>query len=200
MSKETTTPHKYTPLTEEQIRDYTIGELQPLPSRILIVDYNPQWPEIFRREAGRIQEALGHGALRIEHAGSTAVPGLAAKPVIDMFLVVRDSADEHTYVPPLEGIGYLLRVREPNWHEHRMFQRPDTEINLHVFSSGCPEIDRTLMFRDWLRSSAADRDLYARTKLALAQQDWKYVQNYADAKTAVIEEIMERARLGRASG
>jgi GrpB-like predicted nucleotidyltransferase (UPF0157 family) len=200
MSKETQPPNKYTPLTEEQIRAYTIGELKPLSSRILIVDYDPQWPEIFRREAGRIQGALGRRALRIEHTGSTSVPGLAAKPVIDMLLVVTDSANEDTYLPALEGIGYLLRVREAEWHEHRMFQRLDTEINLHVFSSGCPEIERTLMFRDWLRSNAADRDLYTRTKLALAQKDWKYVQNYADAKTAVIEEILERAHLGHTRG
>jgi GrpB-like predicted nucleotidyltransferase (UPF0157 family) len=110
-----------------------------------------------------------------------------------MLLVVTDSADEDTYVPALEAAGYLLRVRETNWYEHRMLKGPDTEINLHVFSSGCPEIDRILMFRDWLRSNAADRDLYARVKLALAQREWKYAQNYADAKTVVIEEIIARA-------
>ena len=86
---------------------------------------------------------------------------------------------------------------KPNWYEHRMFKGPDTEINLHVFSSGCPEIDRMLMFRDWLRSHAADRELYARTKLALARNEWKYIQNYADAKTGVIEEILARARADR---
>jgi GrpB-like predicted nucleotidyltransferase (UPF0157 family) len=80
-----------------------------------------------------------------------------------------------------------------------MFNGPDTEINLHVFSSGCQEIDRMLMFRNWLRSNAADRDLYARTKLALAQKEWNYIQNYADAKTVVIEEIIARARVGRKS-
>ena len=157
--------------------------------RILIVDYDPQWPELFAREADRIRAVLGSRALRIEHAGSTSVPGLVAKPIIDMLLVVNDSADEDMYVPALEAAGYVLRIRETNWYEHRMFKGPDTEINLHVFSSGCPEIDRMLMFRDWLRSNAADRDLYARTKLALAQKEWKYVQNYADAKTVVIEEI-----------
>jgi GrpB-like predicted nucleotidyltransferase (UPF0157 family) len=131
--------------------------------------------------------------LQIEHIGSTSVPGLVAKPIIDMLLVVTDSADEATYVPTLEAAGYVLRIRETNWYEHRMFKGPDTEINLHVFSSGCPEIDRVLMFRDWLRRHAADRDLYARTKQTLAQKEWKYVQNYADAKTAVIEEILARA-------
>ena len=78
-----------------------------------------------------------------------------------------------------------------------MFNARDTETNLHVFSSGCTEIDRLLIFRDWLRSNTADRDLYGRTKLALAQTQWKYIQDYADAKTAVIEEIIGRARADR---
>jgi GrpB-like predicted nucleotidyltransferase (UPF0157 family) len=163
-----------------------------MSSRILIVDYDPQWPELFRREADRIRAVLGSRALRIEHTGSTSVPGLVAKPVIDMLLVVTDSADEGTYKPDLEAVGYSLRIREPNWYEHRMFNGPP-ETNLHIFSDGCPEIDRILLFRDWLRSNAADRDLYARTKLALAKKEWKYIQNYADAKTAIIEEIMARA-------
>jgi GrpB-like predicted nucleotidyltransferase (UPF0157 family) len=131
--------------------------------------------------------------LRIEHTGSTAVPGLAAKPIIDVLLAVGDSGVEDSYVPALEAAGYVLRIRESDWFEHRMLKGPDTEINLHVLSLGCPEIDRMLMFRDWLRNNAADRDLYARTKLALAQNEWKYVQNYADAKTCVIKEIMARA-------
>ena len=185
------------PLTEEQIRTHTIGELKPSSSPILLVDYDPQWPELFGREADRIRAALGNRALQIEHVGSTSVPGLVAKPIIDALLVVNDSADEDSYVPPLEAAGYLLRIRETDWYEHRMFQGPDTGINLHAFSSGCPEIERMLAFRDWLRSNAADRDLYARTKLALAQEEWKYVQNYADAKTAVIEEIIARARVDR---
>ena len=131
--------------------------------------------------------------LRIEHAGSTSVPGLAAKPVIDVILAVADSADEDAYAPSLESAGYLLRIREPGWYEHRMFQGPDTETNLHVFSSGCPEIARMLAFRDWLRGNAGDRDVYARTKLALAEKEWNDVQDYANAKTAVIEEILARA-------
>jgi GrpB-like predicted nucleotidyltransferase (UPF0157 family) len=156
-----------------------------LSSRILLVDYDPQWSELFACEADRIRSVLGSLALRIEHVGSTSVPGLAAKPIVDLLLVVANSA------------GYVLRIRELTWYEHRMFKGPDTDINLHVFSSGCPEIDRMLMFRDWLRSNAADRDLYARTKAALSEKEWVYVQNYADAKTAVIEEIIARARIDR---
>jgi GrpB-like predicted nucleotidyltransferase (UPF0157 family) len=160
------------------------------------VEYDPRWPKLFDREADRIRAALGRQALLLEHTGSTSVPGLVAKPIIDVLLVVTDSRDEDSYVPALEGAGYLLRIRETNWNEHRMLKGPDTDVNLHVFSSGCPEINRLLMFRDWLRSNEADRDLYGRSKLALAQEDWKFVQNYADAKTLVIEEILARARDG----
>jgi len=162
--------------------------------RIQLVDYDPEWPELFGREADSIRAVLGNRVLRIDHTGSTSVPGLVAKPIIDMLLVVSDSAGEPAYVPALEAAGYMLRIREAHWYEHRMFNGPDAAINLHVFSSGCPEIDRILMFRDWLRNSAEDRDLYARTKLALARQEWKDVQSYADAKTGVIEEIIGRAR------
>ena len=179
--------------SEEEIRAHTIGELKQLSGPIAIAEYDPRWPEWFEREAARIRAALGGKALRIEHCGSTSVPGLAAKPVIDVLLVVADPADEAAYAPPLEAAGYVLRIREPEWHQHRMFKGPDTDINLHVFSPGCPEIDRMLAFRDWLRRNEADRELYARTKMALAQREWKYVQNYADAKTAVVEEILARA-------
>jgi GrpB-like predicted nucleotidyltransferase (UPF0157 family) len=127
------------------------------------------------------------------------VPGLAAKPVIDLVLAVADSAREEDYAPDLEAAGYVLRIREPEWYEHRVFKGPDTDINMHVFSSGCPEIDRMLLFRDWLRGNSPDRDLYAGEKRKLAQQDWKYIQNYADAKAPLIEEILARARRSEAS-
>ncbi len=184
----------YVPLTEEQIRAAQVGELVPLSGPILIVDYDPEWPRLFEREARRVQAALGKRALSIEHIGSTSVPGLAAKPRIDMLLIVENSADESAYVPALEAAGYKLRIREPEWHEHRMFRGPDTEINLHVYTVGCPEIDRVLLFRNWLRGNASDRQLYERTKRELACKDWKYMQNYADAKTSVVEEIIARAQ------
>ena len=168
-----------------------------MSSQILIVDYDPLWPELFRREADRLRSLLGRLALRIEHTGSTSVPGLAAKPVIDILLVVTNSGEEDSYLAPLHAAGYVLRIREPEWYEHRMLNGPDTDINLHVFSPGCPEIDRILLFRDWLRNNPADRELYQRTKLAFALKVWKDVQDYADAKTAVIEEIMARARAGQ---
>ena len=182
------------PSREEQILAVRIGEVTPLAGPIHIVDYDPEWPRLFEREAGRIRAALGDRALLLEHAGSTSVPGLAAKPRIDIVLAIANSADEPSYVPALEAAGYVLRIREPDWYEHRVFKGPDTDVNLHVFSQGCPEIDRMLLFRDWLRSNAPDRQLYERTKRELARKNWKYTQNYADAKTAVVEEILARAQ------
>jgi GrpB-like predicted nucleotidyltransferase (UPF0157 family) len=176
-----------------QIRGYSIGEPAALSGRILIVEYDARWPELFAREADRIQSVLGSRALQIEHAGSTSVPGLAAKPIIDLVLAVAEAGEESGYLPALAEAGYKLRIREPNWFEHRMLKGPETDINLHVFSTGCTEIHRMLTFRDWLRGNAADRDLYGTTKLALARKEWRDVQDYADAKTAVIEKIMARA-------
>jgi GrpB-like predicted nucleotidyltransferase (UPF0157 family) len=106
---------------------------------------------------------------------------------------VPDSKDEAAYVPDMEAAGYVLRIREADWFQHRLFKGPDININLHTFSAGCAEVDRMLVFRDWLRTNAADRELYARTKRELATRDWKYMQQYADAKTAVVKEIMARA-------
>lgn len=163
-----------------------------MSSRIEIVDYDPEWPRLFRREATRIRSVLGHRALRIEHTGSTSVPGLAGKPIIDILLVVVDTINEAAYRPALEDTGYRLQIREPEWHEHRMFKGPDTDVNLHVFSLECPEIDRILAFRERLRSNEVDRELYARTKRELAKKDWNHIQDYADAKAAVIELILSR--------
>jgi GrpB-like predicted nucleotidyltransferase (UPF0157 family) len=195
MSEPKQAHYNRTLLTDEQIRAHTIGDLRPLCDKILLVEYDPNWPHLFQREAARVRAALGDRALCIEHIGSTSVAGLTAKPIIDMLLVVLSSAHENAYVPALEEAGYVLRIREADWHEHRMLNGPDTKVNLHVFSSGCPEITRVLRFRDRLRSNAADRDLYARMKLALAEKEWKYVQHYADAKTALIEEILARAQV-----
>ncbi len=179
--------------TEKRLRKVTIGEPAIHNDVITLVEYDPTWPALFEREATRVGQALGERALRIEHVGSTAVPGLVAKAVIDLLLVVADSADEGTYVPALEAAGYVLRIREPNWHQHRVFKGPDTAINLHVFSRDCSEVKRMLSFRDRLREDEADRELYARTKRRLAQRRWQYVQEYADHKSAIVETILARA-------
>jgi GrpB-like predicted nucleotidyltransferase (UPF0157 family) len=160
---------------------------------ITLVEYDYAWPERYCVLDQDIRRALGGATLPIEHVGSTSVPALAAKPIIDIVVAVADSAQENAYVPPLQAAGYALRVREPDWYEHRMLRGGGEAVNLHVFSAGCPEIERMLRFRDRLRSNAADRELYAAAKRELAARDWRHVQDYADAKTDVIDEIVARA-------
>jgi GrpB-like predicted nucleotidyltransferase (UPF0157 family) len=180
---------------EEQFRKHVVGEPPPqLQAPIEIRDYDPIWPQLYGQESARIRSILGERVVRLEHAGSTSVPGLAAKPIIDLVLEVPDSACEAAYVPAMEAAGYVLRIREPEWFEHRLFKGPGTDVNLHVFSAGCAETDRMLRFRDWLRTHASDRELYVRVKRELAGRDWTYVQQYADAKTAVVLEILARAQ------
>jgi GrpB-like predicted nucleotidyltransferase (UPF0157 family) len=180
-------------MSEEQILAARVGEPPQTYREIVLAEYDPEWRDWFEEAAEQIRAALGDAALEIHHVGSTSVPGLMAKPLIDINLVVADTTDEDAYVPKLETAGYVLRVREPDWFEHRMLRGFEPPVNLHVFPPKCPEVERMLLFRNWLRTNDADRELYARTKRELGAQEWKYVQNYADAKTAVVEEILARA-------
>ena len=159
---------------------------------IIIADYDPAWPAKFERHRSAIAAALGDAALGIEHIGSTAVPQLAAKPIIDILVVVADSANESTYCPQLQAAGYELRVREPEWNEHRMLRTPGRDVHLHVYSAGCEEIQRNLGFRNHLRSHAQDRRRYEEVKRALARNEWPDMNAYAAAKTEVIQSILAR--------
>lgn len=178
---------------EEYLRKVTVGDRKPHNAPIALVEYDPHWPQLFDREADRVRSVLGTKVLRLEHVGSTSVPGLCAKPIIDMLLIVADSSDEASYVPQLEAARYTLRIRESEWFEHRMFKGPGTDINLHVFSEGASEAERMLRFRDRLRANDADRKKYADAKRRLATRVWRHVQDYANAKTAIVQEIMEQA-------
>lgn len=178
---------------EAELQAARLGKLEVHGKPIELVDYDPAWPGLYEREAEKIRAALGNRVVGLEHTGSTSVPGLAAKPIIDIVLTVADSADEDAYVPALETAGYELTIRERDWHEHRLLKGSTPEVNLHVFSDDCPEIARMTAFRDHLRTNQADRELYERTKRDLARQTWTYTQDYADAKTAVVEEIITRA-------
>ena len=182
---------------DEYLDQITGGNVQLLTRPIEIHEYDSEWPRLYAREEVRIRSVLGDRVVRIEHAGSTSVPGLPAKPIVDIVLEVPDSGDEPSYVPDLAAVGYRVVIREPEWFEHRVFKGPDTNVNLHTFTAECEEVDRMLLFRNHLRADAADRELYATTKRELAAHDWKYVQQYANAKTAVVQEIMERARVQR---
>jgi GrpB-like predicted nucleotidyltransferase (UPF0157 family) len=182
---------------DEYMASVTVGARRRVDGPIHLADYDPSWPVLYEREAARIRSVLDDRAMLLEHVGSTSVPGLPAKPIIDILLAVPDSADETSYVPPMEAAGYAIRIREPEWHEHRLFKGPDTDINLHTFSAGSSEIVRMLAFRDWLRTHDDERDLYLATKRELAARHWTYVQDYADAKGAVVEAIIARALWGR---
>jgi GrpB-like predicted nucleotidyltransferase (UPF0157 family) len=179
-------------MSDDYLRKVTVGEPQPEYQEVVLEDYNVIWPHWYESAAYRIRRALGDTALEIHHVGSTAVRGLAAKPLIDINLVVPDTTDEAAYVPPLEELGYILRIREPDWYEHRLLRGYDPPVNLHVFPPDCEEVERMLRFRDHLRTNEADRELYEGTKRELAAKEWKYVQNYADAKGAVVQEILSR--------
>lgn len=177
----------------EELEKCVVGGPRPLSGPIELREYKPCWPKCYAQHASCVCVALGERVVRIEHIGSTSVPGLVAKPIIDIVLEVPDSADEAAYVGDLETAGYVLVIREPDWLEHRLLKAGGEDVNLHVFSAGCSETERMVRFRDWLRANAADRELYVRVKRELAARDWKYMQQYADAKTEVVEQIMTRA-------
>lgn len=185
--------------SDEEILGHFVGEKpQPYAVKVVVDDYNPDWPLWYEEEADRIRTALGPAVVRLDHAGSTSVPGLPAKPIIDVILAVPDTSVEDAYLPALADAGFPLRIREPEWHQHRCcYNRIGSghkrNVNLHIYTAGCAEYDRCLVFRDWLRSHPQDLALYRDTKLELSKKDWKFVQNYADAKTPVIHEIMTRA-------
>jgi GrpB-like predicted nucleotidyltransferase (UPF0157 family) len=153
--------------------------------KIVIADYDPAWPHRFAVERERIAAALGDRALRIEHIGSTSVPGLAAKPIVDILVEVARLED----AAPLEPAGYVLRVREDR---HRMFRTPELDVHVHVWPSGSPNIATDLAFRDRLRESDDDRAAYEALKRELASRDWPDVNHYADAKGPLIREIRGR--------
>jgi GrpB-like predicted nucleotidyltransferase (UPF0157 family) len=158
---------------------------------------DPQWPQQYAEVAAVIRRVLRSTDVVVEHVGSTSVPGLAAKPVLDVLLLVPDPTDEAAYVPPLEEAGILLQFREPEWNQHRFLKGRDPVVQVHVFAKSSGEAERMLVFRDRLRSDDGDRKLYEETKRQLAQRRWERVQDYADAKADIVEAIIARARTER---
>ncbi len=168
------------------------------PAVIEVVDYDERWPLRFRELAGRVRRALGTKVLGVEHIGSTSVPGLPAKPIIDMLLTVADVTDEAAYVPALEAteLELKLRVREP---EHRMLRTPARDVHLHVYEPAHAAVRDHLDLRDWLTVDSADRELYVVTKRRLNQQSWRDMNDYADAKSDVVRDVLGRAGAWKAS-
>jgi GrpB-like predicted nucleotidyltransferase (UPF0157 family) len=171
-----------------ELDDFLIGGRER--RAITIADYDPSWLARFEVERARVRDALCAGAIRTEHIGSTAVPGLAAKPIIDLLVTVENPDDENVWVPALVAVGYELRVREPG---HRMFRTSERDVHVHVWRDDDPEVSRYLRFRDRLRRSAEDRETYEQLKRELGRRDWPDMNRYADAKGSVIEEILARA-------
>lgn len=157
---------------------------------IVIEDYDPAWADRYATVAAALLRALGDRVLGLEHVGSTSVPGLAAKAIVDVDLVIADTDDESRYVPALEKLGYILVLREPWWHGHRMLVDADEDVHVHVWPHGTPEAIRHRLLRDWLRTHPDDRELYASTKRRLSHEVAD--DDYNVAKNTVIDAIFER--------
>ena len=178
--------------TPEQMAAALVGEPPATWQSIIIEDYDPAWADRFAAASSLLGEALSGLIIAIEHVGSTSVPGLPAKPIIDIDLLIEDTADESRYLPALEELGYRLILREPWWYGHRMLVSPAEDVHLHVWPAGAPEPVRHRLFRDWLRAHSADRDLYAATKRRLARDTVHRPGDYSLAKNDVIDDIYER--------
>ena len=189
-----TTTERMTPQLAAHLDSVLIGGREQ--RAIVISDHDPSWATRAAALIQSIRRALGPIALSVEHIGSTSVPGLAAKAIIDVLLVVRDLDAEQMYVEPLQALGLQLRVREAG---HRMLRTADLDVHLHVLPPGTPEEVAYLDLRDWLRVNTADRELYESTKRALVARTWQDMNLYADAKSEVIAEVLARARRWRAS-
>lgn len=188
-------PIRYDPHSADADPAKPVNAKTAINSPVALFDYDPAWPAMFQVQADRIRAALGDRALLVEHVGSTSVPGLIAKPCIDIVLVVADAGDDDAYVPDLQRAGYVLRIRETFHDEpHRVFKAPDMNVNLHVHSRGSADAARLIAFRDWLRAHPEDRDRYADAKREIAARTWTYMQNYADAKDDIVREIAARIR------
>ena len=173
----------------EHLKDVLVHGVQPV--WVELADYDIRWPDYFDRCAARIRGVLGDRARLVEHIGSTSVPGLAAKPVIDIVVGIDDPDDEEAYLPDLVAAGFDLRVREPG---HRCLRgEAGLSVNLHCYASNAPEVERYLRLRDWLRDHEQDRVLYETTKRRLAGRRWPDMNYYADAKSPVIGDILARA-------
>jgi GrpB-like predicted nucleotidyltransferase (UPF0157 family) len=162
---------------------------------VRLVEPDPDWPRQAGSAIARIRAALGPVVVGLEHVGSTAVPGLPAKPVLDLDLRVVDPDDEAAYLPALVAAGFELVVREPWWYRHRMLRGSGPDVNLHVYGPESAESARQRLFRDWLREHPDDRDRYAAAKRAASAESaaaGEHVQQYNARKEAVLRDVYGR--------
>ena len=201
-----TTPEEITRHHDESEVVY-VGA-RPTGYVVRIEEPDPTWPQRYDELEQQITAALGERALAVEHVGSTSVPGLPAKPIIDIDVTVADPTDEASYAPALESIGLVHWLTEPGWHQHRLFKMlTEPRAHVHVFGPDCPEVVRHRMFRDWLIDHPEDRELYAEAKRsALAAVDEPgadhgalgFGQRYSKVKEPVVRQIYDR--IFRAAG
>jgi len=164
---------------------------------VIIVDYDPEWPNVYAEERQQILDAVGDIVAAIEHVGSTSVPGLGAKPIIDIMVGVHSLADAEKCIEPLSLIGYEYRPElEAFIPERRCFQRgpADAHRHLHMVEIASDFWKRHLLFRDFLRAHPDVAAEYERLKRALAAQFGRDREGYTDAKTSFIEAVVARAR------
>jgi putative glutamine amidotransferase len=156
---------------------------------------DPSWPKRFEREAERLRGALGDLAVRIDHVGSTAVPGLAAKPIVDIQVSVSSVVPRTDYLEPIRALGYRWAI-DPWPGDHEFFSRDesgDRAYHVHVCAAGSRWERRHLAFRDWLRSHPDDAAAYEQLKRELAERHPRDTHGYTDSKTEFIREIESRA-------
>ncbi|KAI0444360.1 GrpB domain protein [Xylaria telfairii] len=183
-----------TTIVEVDEKDVEILATRPYKP-LEIVEYQEEWPAMYADVEQRIRQALGERAILLQHVGSTSVPGLAAKDVIDIDLVVADPRDEESYVPDLKAAGFQFLLREPKWYQHRFFSLKKPYTNLHVFGSDSPELVRHRLFRDWLREHEDDRRRYTEVKreaAAASSAVGESVQQYNNRKESALREILGR--------
>ncbi len=175
--------------TPQQMINAVVGQFPVTRDAVTVVAYDETWPAQFEYHASRLRKKLGHHAIRVEHVGSTSVPGLSAKPIIDIDVLVASAEDESSYMPPMQELGYRIVIREPWWHGHRMFIDESGAVNLHVWPDGAGEPIRHILFRNWLRTHSDDRARYAQSKTTLSREFEDEPDRYNLAKNAVIDSI-----------
>lgn len=180
----------YQVIPDEQVAAARVEKHVPRP--VVVTAPDPAWPAAYDEVRARVVGALGERLLAIEHVGSTSVPGLHAKPVIDVDVIVADAGREEDWLPDLEAAGLKLRVREPSWEEHRLLRLEQPFANVHVWGRDAQEPQRHVLFRDWLKEHADDHAAYADLKCALGEQGFTDEMHYNNAKSGLIYDIYER--------
>lgn len=177
------------------------GTLQRLSERhtdipLEVVPADPSWPAQFALVKSRIEAALGSQVTAVDHVGSTSVPDMIAKPVIDIDVTVANIQDESTYALALEDAGFQFILRDPSWNQHRLFYGYEPPANVHVFGPESKELIRHAAMRDWLKEHPEDRKIYADIKIKASKEaieNGEDVNQYNDRKSAVLQEILARA-------